>query len=58
MTSCHEMKLGQVYMCEDCGLELKVIKECQECGTDESECTLDDCAFKCCGQEMKLKAQD
>jgi len=55
MASCHEMKLGQVYVCEDCGLELKVVKECEECGTDEAECTLADCTFKCCGEEMKLK---
>ena len=48
MPSCHQMKLGQVYVCEDCGLELKVVKEC--------ECTLADCEFKCCGEEMKLKA--
>lgn len=31
MPSCHEMKLGQVYVCEECRLEIKVIKECQEC---------------------------
>jgi hypothetical protein len=55
MASCHEMKLGQVYVCEDCGLELKVVKECEECGTEEGECTLTDCSFKCCGEEMKLK---
>jgi hypothetical protein len=55
MASCHEMKLGQVYVCEECGLELKVIKECEECGTEESGCTIADCTFKCCGEEMMLK---
>ena len=55
MPSCHQMKLGQVYVCEDCGLELKVVKECEECGEEEGECTLADCAFQCCGEEMKLK---
>ncbi len=28
MASCHEMKMGQVYVCEGCGLELQVVKEC------------------------------
>lgn len=55
MASCHEMKLGQVYVCEECGLELKVVKECEECGTEEGECSLADCIFQCCGEEMKLK---
>ena len=54
MPSCHQMKLGQVYVCEECGLELEVVKECQECG-EEEECTLADCTFQCCGEEMKLK---
>ena len=29
MPSCHQMKLGQVYVCEECGLELKVVKACK-----------------------------
>ena len=57
MPSCHQMKLGQVYACEDCGLELEVVKECEECGTEEGECTIADCTFQCCGEEMKLKEQ-
>ena len=39
----------------DCGLELKVIKACTECGQEEAECTLSDCTFACCGEEMKVK---
>jgi len=54
MPSCHQMKVGQVYTCQECGLELQVIKECEECG-EEEECTLADCEFMCCGEEMKLK---
>jgi len=49
------MKLGEVYVCEECGLELKVVKECEECGQEEGECTIADCTFQCCGEEMKLK---
>lgn len=58
MTSCHEMRLGQVYVCEDCGLELKVVKECEEVGTPEEDCS---CAvhggFECCGEPLKLKEE-
>lgn len=57
MPNCHEMKLGQVYVCEDCGLELEVVKECVECGTDAAECACEEpCVFSCCGEDMKLKA--
>jgi hypothetical protein len=50
------MKLGQVYVCEECGLELEVVKECEECGEDAAECTcVEHCSFACCGKEMKLK---
>jgi hypothetical protein len=51
------MKLGQVYVCEGCGLELEVVTECDECGEDAAECTcVEHCSFECCGEEMKLKA--
>jgi len=49
--NCSEMKLGEVYVCGDCGLELKVVKEC-DC--TEGLCTCDDVA--CCGGELTLKA--
>jgi hypothetical protein len=55
MVSCNEMKLGQVYTCPECGLELEVVQECKECGEEESECSIEDCTFKCCGEEMVLK---
>lgn len=57
MLSCHDMKLDQVYVCGTCGLELKVVKECDECGesAEECECT-EHCTFSCCGEELKLKA--
>lgn len=57
MPSCHDMKLGEVYVCEECGLELKVVKECAECGEDADSCECTEhCSFECCGAEMKLKA--
>ena len=50
------MKLGQIYVCEDCGLELKVVAECKECGATAESCGCDDhCDFACCGNPMKLK---
>jgi len=47
---CSQMKLGQVYVCSDCGLELKVVRECS--------CTEDSCACEdttCCGSDLALK---
>ncbi len=57
MTNCHEMKLGQVYVCEDCGLELKVVNECKDCGTPADECECPPCTFVCCGEPLKLKEE-
>ncbi len=55
MAGCDEMKVGQVYMCEECGLELRVVKECTECAT-EAECScVEECEFECCGEPLKLK---
>lgn len=56
MASCQEMKVGQVYACEGCGLELKVVKECKECGSPAEECECPEpCTFECCGEPLKLK---
>ena len=57
--SCHDLKEGDTLVCEDCGLELKVLKQCKECGTSAGEggCSdeADDCGFSCCGEPLKLK---
>lgn len=52
MSVCGEMKQGQIYVCEQCGLELKVVKEC-DCGL-EQECSCS--AMSCCGDGLKLKS--
>ena len=52
MANCHEMKLGQVYSGEDCGLQLEVVEECKECGTDTCGCAAP-CTFECCGEPLK-----
>ena len=33
MPSCEEMKKGRIYECKECGLQLKVVNECQTCST-------------------------
>ena len=48
---CHDMKKGLVYMCESCGLEIKVVKECTDCCGDD----VCGCNFSCCGKELKVK---
>lgn len=55
MIHCDEMKEGKVYVCDGCGLELKVIKECKECITDDGECGCGECSFVCCDKPLKLK---
>ncbi|MGM0406089.1 MAG: hypothetical protein ACQEQM_08110 [Thermoplasmatota archaeon] len=55
MTDCHDMEKGQVYMCEDCGLELTVTKECEECEDTIEECGCGPCKFICCGEPLTLK---
>ena len=46
-TRCSMFKEGQVWICENCGIELKVVKACASC-----DCKGD---FMCCGEPLKLK---
>ncbi len=55
MGTCHEMTKGQIYVCEDCGLELQVVNECTSCGTSAEECKHTTCEFICCDKPLKLK---
>ena len=56
MASCDEMKKGQVYVCPGCGLELQVVTECEDCGSDAATCTCtEDCEIACCGKPLQLK---
>ena len=61
MASCHEMKEGQIYVCEDCGIELKVIKECKNSDKPAADCGChgdeESGGFFCCGKGIKLKEQ-
>ncbi len=59
MPGCGDMKQGEVYYCTDCGLELKVMKECREasqgdtCGCDTEAETC--CEITCCDKPLVLK---
>jgi hypothetical protein len=59
MPNCHEMKNGEIYSCEDCGLELQVIKECKDSGKPAEECgchpAAGPCTFSCCGKDLVKK---
>ena len=55
MLSCHDMKKDQVYVCESCGIELKVLKECKNAGIAEDQHDHECCNFVCCEKEMTLK---
>ena len=60
MVTCHEMKKGEIYACKVCGLELQVIKECDDAGTPAEECGCheddnDPCTFLCCGSPLVKK---
>ena len=47
MSSCSEMKIGDVYKCGSCGFEIEVKKACT-CGDDGGRCG----EIECCGSPM------
>jgi hypothetical protein len=53
------MKKGDVFYCPECGLQLKVIKECEESDTPADECAChaeaSACTFSCCGNDLIKK---
>ena len=59
MPNCHEMRKGESYVCEKCGLEIQVIKECRDAGTPADDCKChgdaDPCTFSCCGDPLTKK---
>ena len=56
MASCHEMKQGEVYVCKDCGLELKVVAQCKNHGGTKDVHKHKTCNFICCETEMAVKS--
>ena len=59
MANCHDMKTGEIYVCEECGIELQVIKDCKDAGipADQCACHTDaaPCTFSCCGKDLVKK---
>lgn len=57
MVSCGDMKKGEVYTCDVCGLELEVKKECNCPDVDDCHPNHGDtcCEFECCGKPMHKK---
>ena len=51
MANCGDMKTGDSYKCDACGLELQVTKTCT-CSSEEGSCTV---PLQCCGKDMEKK---
>ncbi len=58
MTRCDEMREGDVYVCEKCGLEIEVLEECNHEDGEEAEETCHIEEFRCCGEPLSLKEED
>lgn len=52
MANCGEMKVGDAYACEVCGLELQVSKACTCKPGESGACEV---PLRCCGQDMVKK---
>ncbi len=55
MARCDEMREGEVYYCEHCGLEIEVLEECVHEEGEEAEevCRIE--GFVCCGEPLTLR---
>ncbi len=50
---CVDLKVDQVWVCETCGLEIKVVKEC-DCLRETSKACAPDLCLTCCDKPLKL----
>ncbi len=57
MATCKDLKKGDVFVCEECGVELQVIKECQnnDKSSDILWLSFTDCCAFCCGGKSFVK---
>ena len=58
MTRCDDMREGDVYVCEKCGLEIEVIEECSHEDGEEAEETCRIAEFMCCGEHLTLREEE
>jgi ribosomal protein S2 len=53
------MRKSEIFVCEDCGMELQVVKECKEVGIPVEECVChteeNPCSIECCGKPLVKK---
>jgi len=52
MAACSEMKAGEVYVCEECNLEIQVIRSCV--ASEKGACACAE-SLTCCGGPLVLK---
>ncbi|MBN1849698.1 MAG: hypothetical protein JW932_14065 [Deltaproteobacteria bacterium] len=52
MANCVDMKEGDRFVCENCGLELQVVKTCSCIAGEEVVCSV---PLQCCGKDMVKK---
>lgn len=52
MANCCDMKEGDIFVCDICGLELSVKKPCTCDSESPDKCTV---PLQCCNQDMKKK---
>ena len=52
MAACSEMKVGDVYVCENCELEIQIVRS--RADIEEAACACAE-ALSCCGRPLTLK---
>jgi hypothetical protein len=52
------MRKGDVYMCRECGIQIKVLEECDKSKISSYECSSSGgCSFTCCGEDLVKKQE-
>jgi hypothetical protein len=56
MSCCLDFKEGQIWACETCGLEIKVVKKCDCAETSNTKVCEPNLCLTCCDKPLKLKS--
>jgi hypothetical protein len=56
MSCCLDFKEGQIWVCETCGLEIKVVKKCDCAETSNTKVCEPNLCLTCCDKPLKLKS--